>query len=88
MCTHNISLDEHLVERVRPALGKGVELQVWLQHQLELMLLQTASKVETTSMTSRNLFDDEYMSRLIKQSASAWRDVKDADAWIHVLRGE
>lgn len=32
--------------------------------------------------------DDEYMSRLIKQSAPAWKDVKDADAWIHELRGE
>ena len=33
-------------------------------------------------------FDDAYMENLIKLSAPEWKDVKDADQWVHELRGE
>ena len=33
-------------------------------------------------------FDDEYMTNLINLSAPAWEGVRDADEWIHDLRGE
>ena len=33
-------------------------------------------------------FDNNYMQRLIRLAAPSWRDVSDADAWVHELRGE
>lgn len=34
------------------------------------------------------LFDDEYVQRLIRLAAPSWKDVSDADAWVHEVRGE
>ena len=33
-------------------------------------------------------FDEAYMQHLISLSAPSWKGVKDADAWVHELRGE
>lgn len=82
MCTYNISIDDALMERVRPSITKGVEESQWMQQQIELWLMQF---VESTKHT---FFDESYMSNLIKMSAPAWEEVKDADKWVHELRGE
>lgn len=38
--------------------------------------------------TMSKTFDETYMQNLIQLSSSAWKDVMDADAWVHQLRGE
>lgn len=82
MCTYHISIDDALMERVRPAIAKGVEESQWMQQQMELWLMRFVES------TKNSFFDESYMSNLIKMSAPAWEDVKDADQWVHELRGE
>ena len=51
-------------------------------HVIVLVFCQSATEDDVV------LFDEEYMSRLIRLSAPTWADVKYTDAYIHELRGE
>ena len=82
MCRYNIAIDDDVMEDVRPSIANGVEENAWVQMQVELLFKQIAASRRTAS------FDDAYMSNLINLSAPAWKDVNDADEWIHELRGE
>jgi len=82
MCKYNISIDDAVMEEVRPSITQGMDEDVWVQLQVEMLFSQMAASRRKTK------FDDEYMSKLISQSASAWKGVSDADKWIHDLRGE
>ena len=81
MCTYNISIDDALMEKVRNTIGDGIDETIWIQKQVELLLIQM------TASQKHHVFDEEYMSNLINLSAPAWKDVKDADSWIRELRG-
>mgnify|MGYP007022096111 CR=1 FL=1 len=82
MCKYNIAIDDAVMEEVRPAITKGMDEAAWVQLQVEMLFSQMAA-------SRRNaFFDDDYMANLINLSAPAWKDVKDADQWIHELRGE
>lgn len=82
MCRYNISIDDAVMEKVRPSITQGMDEDAWVQLQVEMLFSQMAASHRETS------FDDAYMSALISQSASAWKGVRDADEWIHDLRGE
>lgn len=82
MCRYNISIDDAVMEEVRPAIDSGMEEDAWVQLQVELMFKQMAALRRNAS------FDDTYMTNLINLSAPAWEGVKDADEWVHELRGE
>jgi len=45
MCTYNISIDDSLIERVRPAFSNNAAIGFWMQSQIETMLQEMASKV-------------------------------------------
>ena len=45
MCTYNISIDDSLIERVRPAFSNNDAIGFWMQSQIETMLQEMASKV-------------------------------------------
>ena len=81
MCKFNISIDDAVMEEVRPSITSGMEEDVWVQLQVEMLFSQLAAARRATP------FDDDYMSKLISQSAPAWKGVIDADEWIHNLRG-
>ena len=82
MCRYNISIDDAVMEEVRPSITSGMDEDSWVQLQVEMLFSQMAAS------RRKAMFDDEYMSKLISQSASAWSGVSDADKWIHDLRGE
>lgn len=81
MCVYNISVDDALMEKVRPAIGKDMEESKWMQQQVEMLLVQVAASQE------KPIFDEDYLSNLIELSAPAWKGVKDADSWVRELRG-
>ena len=82
MCRYNILIDDAVMEEVRPSITSGMDEDTWVQLQVEMLFSQLAA-------TRRGAkFDDDYMSKLISQSAPAWKDVSDADKWVHALRGE
>lgn len=82
MCKYNIAIDDAVMEEVRPAIAEGMEEDAWVQLQVEMLFSQMAAARRKAS------FDDDYMANLINLSAPAWKDVKDADQWVHELRGE
>lgn len=40
MCTYNLSLSDSAVDRIRPAFKDDAAIQVWLQQQLEMLVMQ------------------------------------------------
>lgn len=82
MCKFSISIDDAVMEEVRPSIIDGMDEKAWVQLQVEMLFAQmAASRREAT-------FDDDYMSNLIHLSAPAWKGINDADQWVHELRGE
>lgn len=82
MCTYNIKIDDEVMEKVRPSIASGMNEDAWVQLQVEMLFAQMAASWRNAS------FDDAYMENLIRLSAPKWQDVKDADQWVHELRGE
>ena len=82
MCRYNISIDDAVMEEMRPAIADGMDECAWVQLQVEMLFSQMAAS------RRRMAFDDDYMDNLIGLSAPAWKGVADADKWVHELRGE
>ena len=82
MCRYNISIDDRVMKEVRPSITLGMTEEAWVQLQVEMLFSQLAASRKEV------IFDDNYMSKLISQSAPAWEGVNDADKWVHALRGE
>ena len=53
MCTYNITIDDGLMERVRPAFADNTAIAVWMQSQVESILMQMASDMEEKSKKPR-----------------------------------
>ena len=54
MCTYNISIDDTLMERVRPAFADNAAIRAWMQSQVEILLWQmVADKTEKTAPTMK-----------------------------------
>lgn len=53
MCTYTFTLDDKLVERVRPAFRDDNALQKWLQSQMEILFMQFAEK----NLPKKSAFD-------------------------------
>lgn len=56
MCTYSITLSDTLVEQARPAIGADTDISIWMQQQMENILIRLATA------TQRNLKDttDQY----------------------------
>ena len=42
MCTYSISVDDTLMERVRPAFSDNEAIEAWMQSQMDLLLVRLA----------------------------------------------
>lgn len=47
MCSYNITLSDTLVEKVRPSFADDKALELWLQRQIEELLLDYYTRQET-----------------------------------------
>ena len=82
MCTYNVRIDDAVMEDVRPIIDSGMTEDAWVQLQVDILFSQLAAS------RRKAYFDDDYMANLIRLSTPDWDDVRDADKWIHELRGE
>ena len=55
MCTYNISIDDALMEKVRPTFPNSAALESWMQSQIEVLLLQIVSGMEHQGKTTVKL---------------------------------
>ena len=58
MCTYSISVDDTLMERVRPAFSDNEAIEAWMQSQMDILLMQLAESLtrkpkEKVSLSSR-----------------------------------
>ena len=42
MCTYNITVNDNLIERARPAIGADTDISQWMQRQMEALLIRLA----------------------------------------------
>lgn len=82
MCRYNIAVDDAIMEEMRPTIADGMDESLWVQLQVNMLFSKMIADRRKSS------FDDNYMAELIKLSSPAWKGVRDADAWVHELRGE
>ena len=80
MCSYNITLDDTLVKRAKPSFADDNALQLWLQEQIEWLLLE---QIETQSGITPpcQYTEEEAMQRIIKATA-------DVDAGIGLVSHE
>ena len=58
MCTYSISVDDTLMERVRPAFSDNEAIEAWMQTQMDLLLVRLAETLspkpkEKSTLSSR-----------------------------------
>ena len=80
MCSYNITLSDALVEKVRPSFADDNALQLWLQQQMEEILLDYyAAQLEAKSTTPPpcQYTEEEVVQRVLQATADvdAGRDL-------------
>ena len=45
MCTYSISVDDTILEKVKPALPDDKSVEAWMQSQMDILLLQLAESL-------------------------------------------
>ena len=72
MCSYNITLSDTLVEKVRPSFADDNALQLWLQQQVEELLLDYyAAQLEAKSTTPPpcQYTEEEVVQHVLKATA-------------------
>jgi hypothetical protein len=49
MCTYSISIEDNLIEQLRPTLGTDKDVNGWMQRQVELAVLQYVQQLKYRS---------------------------------------
>ena len=73
MCSYNITLSDTLVEKVRPSFADDNALQLWLQQQVEELLLDYyAAQLEAKSTTPPpcQYTEEEVVQHVLKATAA------------------
>lgn len=55
MCTYTISINDTIIDKVRPAFADEDALSNWMQQQMELMLVRYAAGLEQTKKHKKPL---------------------------------
>ena len=55
MCTYNISISDAVIDDVRPAFADDEALSRWLQQQMELLLIQYATRLKRKDTEGKSL---------------------------------
>lgn len=55
MCTYNISIDDALMDRVRPAFADNAAVSHWMQTQIEVLLTQMAAAMSEKTQPKQSL---------------------------------
>lgn len=55
MCTYSISVDDTILERVKPALPDDKAVEAWMQSQIDILLLQLAESQTRKAQTEDSI---------------------------------
>ena len=93
MCTYSISVDDTVLERVKPALPDNKAVEAWMQSQMDILLLQLANSLSSkpksedglNSMTSKTEMPDIVFSLLGAGAPVADHDISAREAYHNYL---
>ena len=55
MCTYSISVDDSILERIKPALPDDKAVEAWMQSQIDILLLQLAESQSRKAQTEDSI---------------------------------
>ena len=55
MCTYSISIEDTLIEQLRPTLGADSDVNDWMQHQIELAVLRYIQQLKSKNMRQESI---------------------------------
>ena len=55
MCTYSISVDDSVLERVKPALPNDEAVEAWMQSQMDILLLRLADSLSLNTQSEDGL---------------------------------
>ena len=55
MCTYSISIDDNLIEQLRPTLGANGDVNEWMQRQIELAVLRLVQQRNSESKRQESI---------------------------------
>lgn len=55
MCTYSISVDDSILERIKPALPDDKAVEAWMQLQIDILLLQLAESQSRKAQTEDSI---------------------------------
>jgi hypothetical protein len=55
MCTYNISVNDTMIEAIRPAFPDEKAFEQWLQRQMDMVLIEFAAKQKASAVKSQPL---------------------------------
>lgn len=64
MCTYSISVDDTVLEKVKPALPDNKAVEAWMQSQMDILLLQLADSLSEKPQSEDSL--DSYANRIAR----------------------
>lgn len=89
MCSYNITLEDALVEKIRPSFANDRELELWLKQQLEALLARYyAQKSERQQRLSRAKKAIDAMRQQSEQNGNAEMTLEDINEEIRQARIE
>ena len=89
MCSYNITLEDALVEKVRPSFANDQELELWLKQQLEALLVRyyiEASERQQKLIRAKKAIDA--MRQQSEQNGNAEMTLEDINEEIRQARIE
>ena len=89
MCSYNITLEDALVEKVRPSFANDQEMELWLKQQLEALLVRYyIEESERQQKLSRARKVIDAMRQQSEQNGNAEMTLEDIDEEIRQSRIE
>ncbi|MBR0178380.1 MAG: hypothetical protein IJQ11_13255 [Bacteroidales bacterium] len=85
MCSYNITLNDALVEEVRPAFPNDDALRQWLQQQIESMLLEMKAQAEKRAVAKKAI---EAMRQQSEENGNSGLSLAEIDEEIRLSRQE
>lgn len=85
MCSYNISLNDELVEKVRPSFADDKALEQWLKQQLEAMLLNYCTLMEKRAKARKAI---ESMRQQSERNGNSELTLDEINEEIHQARIE
>lgn len=85
MCSYNITLNDALVEKVRPSFADNVALEQWLQQQMEAVLVAYYELLEKRAKARKTI---EAMRQQSEQNGNSEMTLDEINEEIRLARQE